>query len=38
MSMNWRAARNGAAKSRKVALPDPDEFMELMARLRRKAR
>jgi uncharacterized protein DUF6582 len=25
------------AKARKVALPDPDEFMELMKRVRRKA-
>ena len=25
-----------AAKARGVALPDPDEFMELMARVRRK--
>jgi uncharacterized protein DUF6582 len=25
------------AKERKVALPDPDEFMELMKRVRRKA-
>jgi hypothetical protein len=27
-----------AAKARKVALPDPDEFVELMARVRRKKR
>jgi hypothetical protein len=25
-----------AAKARKLALPDPDEFVELMARVRRK--
>lgn len=25
-----------AAKSRKVALPDPDEFVELLARVRKK--
>jgi hypothetical protein len=25
-----------AAKARKVALPDPDEFVELMARIRKK--
>jgi hypothetical protein len=25
-----------AAKARKVALPDPDEFVELLARVRRK--
>jgi hypothetical protein len=25
-----------AARTRKVALPDPDEFVELMARVRRK--
>ena len=25
-----------AAKTRKVALPDPDEFVELMARVRRR--
>ena len=30
--------RQRAAKARKVALTDPDEFVELMARLRRKAR
>jgi hypothetical protein len=27
-----------AAKARKVALPDPDEFVELMARVRRQKR
>ncbi len=27
-----------AAKTRKVELPDPDEFVELMARVRRKKR
>jgi len=27
-----------AAKARKVALPDPDEFVELMARVRKKKR
>jgi hypothetical protein len=27
-----------AAKARKVALPDPDEFLELMDRVRRKRR
>jgi hypothetical protein len=27
-----------AAKERKVALPDPEEFLELMARVRRKGR
>jgi hypothetical protein len=27
-----------AAKLRKVALPDPDEFIELMARVRRRRR
>ena len=27
-----------AANARKVALPDPDEFMELMARVRRSRR
>jgi hypothetical protein len=27
-----------AAKARKVKLPDPDEFVELMARLRKRAR
>jgi hypothetical protein len=26
-----------AAKARQVALPDPDEFVELMARVRKKA-
>lgn len=26
-----------AAKARRVALPDPDEFVELMARIRKKA-
>jgi hypothetical protein len=28
----------GAAKARKVALPDPDEFVELMARVRKRTR
>jgi len=27
-----------AAKERKVALPDPEEFLELMARVRKKGR
>jgi hypothetical protein len=27
-----------AAKARKVTLPDPDEFVELMARVRRRGR
>jgi hypothetical protein len=27
-----------AARARKVKLPDPDEFVELMARLRKRAR
>jgi hypothetical protein len=27
-----------AAKARKVALPDPDEFVELMSRVRRRTR
>jgi hypothetical protein len=27
-----------AAKARRVALPDPDEFVELMARVRRRKR
>jgi hypothetical protein len=26
----------GAAKARRVSLPDPDEFIELMARVRKK--
>jgi hypothetical protein len=28
----------GAAKRRRVTLPDPDEFVELMAKVRRKKR
>jgi hypothetical protein len=31
-----RARIRAAAKTRKVALPDPDEFVELMARVRKK--
>jgi hypothetical protein len=31
-----RARIRAAAKARKVALPDPDEFVELMARVRKK--
>jgi hypothetical protein len=33
-----KARIRGAAKARKVALPDPDEFVELMARVRKKKR
>ena len=31
-----RARIRAAAKARKVALPDPDEFVELMARVRKR--
>ena len=31
-----RARIRAAAKARKVALPDPDEFVRLMARVRKK--
>ena len=31
-----RARIRAAAKARKIALPDPDEFVELMARVRKR--
>ena len=33
-----KARIRAAAKARKVALPDPDEFVELMDRIRKKRR
>jgi len=33
-----KARIRGAAKARKVTLPDPDEFVELMARLRKRGK
>jgi len=33
-----KARMRAAAKARKVALPDPDEFVELMNRVRKKRR
>ncbi len=33
-----KARIRGAAKARKVTLPDPDEFVELMARVRKRGK
>ena len=33
-----KARIRGAARSRRVALPDPDEFVELMARVRKRGK